>query len=102
MRDTIRAYVIIGVLILMALLAFGVNTPAIETSDKPIVEINLDGVIIYESSDGQVLRMWQIPHRMEAWLMGRNNIIIENMYSFDHRKVNAPASIRYYLQYRTK
>jgi len=86
------------------------KSPSVPTksvcSGPPIVEVlaELDagcpGTLVFEGADGQCLRMWQIPHRMEAWLMGQKNIHIEDMYYFDHRTTNEPASLRYYIRYQ--
>ena len=58
------------------------------------------GELIFENKEGQCLRMWQMPHRMELWLENQKNIHIEDIYYFDHRTKNEPASIRYYVRYQ--
>lgn len=74
----------------------GVPVEAVTTDGK----IDIEGTLVFEGADGQCLRMWQIPHRMEMWLMGQKNIRIEDIYYFDHRTTSEPASLRYYIRYQ--
>jgi len=83
-----------------------IKPPRLVCNGPPVAEVlaELDagcpGTLVFESADGQCLRMWQMPHRMEMWLEGQKGIRIEDMYYFDHRTAGEPASIRYYVRYQ--
>ena len=80
------------------------QSPSVPTKSVTslVPRIDIEGTLIFESQDGQCLRMWQIPHRMEAWLMlqSQKNIRIEDIYYFDHRTKCEPESLRYYIRYQ--
>ena len=105
--DWFQRGVIVSIFIVASCLAvIRLTKPPPVCSGPPVAEVlaELDagcpGTLVFESADGQCLRMWQMPHRMEMWLEGQKGIRIEDMYYFDHRTAGEPASIRYYVRYQ--
>ena len=105
-REWIPYFVITLVLIAISCWGIATLTKPPVCGGPPVAEVlaELDagcpGTLVFESADGQCLRMWQMPHRMEMWLEGQKGIRIEDMYYFDHRTSSEPASIRYYVRYQ--
>ena len=62
-------------------------------------KIDVDGTLVFENREGQCIRMWQMEHRMEAWLMGQKDIRVENMYSVLVPQEH-PWQYRFYVRYQ--
>jgi hypothetical protein len=95
-------FISINLLVLSLITLVNTVVPDPGLIDNNTIELDkgAPGVLIYQSDKGQYLRMWQMPHRMEFWLSSQKNLVIENIYSFDHRSKTSPTDVRYYLQYR--